>query len=70
MNFRRLQFALLLLSILCLDPTPTNAYIGPGAGVSVIGGALALVAGVVLAIAGFVWYPIKRLLRLRRGSVR
>ncbi len=40
-----------------------RAYIGPGAGVSVIGTVIALVVGLLLAIAGFVWYPLKRFLR-------
>jgi len=42
---------------------PALAYIGPGAGLGAIGTILALVGGVILAIVGFVWYPIKRLLR-------
>jgi len=43
--------------------TPAWAYIGPGAGLTVIGAALAFIAAIVLAIFGFVWYPIKRLVR-------
>lgn len=49
-----------------LDPAVAFAYIGPGAGISAIGSALALIAAVLLAIVGFVWYPLKRLLRGRR----
>lgn len=41
------------------------AYVGPGAGLSAIGAFLALVAGIAIAVFGFVWYPIKRLLRKR-----
>jgi len=36
------------------------AYIGPGAGITVIGSALALLGAIVLLIVGFAWYPIKR----------
>lgn len=44
-----------------------QAYIGPGAGLTVIGTVLALFAAVVLAVVGFVWYPAKRILtRLRQ----
>ena len=39
---------------------PAHAYIGPGAGLSAIGTALALLAACFLAVVGFVWYPIKR----------
>jgi len=38
------------------------AYIGPGTGLSAIGAILAVVAGLAVAIFGFFWYPIKRLL--------
>ena len=43
------------------------AYIGPGAGLSAIGALLAVLAAILAAIVGFVWYPIKRLLR-RQGK--
>jgi hypothetical protein len=47
---------------------PAHAYLGPGAGLSAIGTVLALLAAVVLGIVGFVWYPVKRLLRSRQGG--
>ena len=42
------------------------AYIGPGSGLSAIGTLIAFVAALLLAIIGFVWYPVKRLLAKRR----
>lgn len=42
---------------------PAQAYIGPGAGLGAIGLTIALVLGALLLIVGFVWYPLKRLLR-------
>ena len=47
---------------------PAHAYIGPGAGLSAIGTILTLIAAVFLGIVGFVWYPVKRLLRRRKTS--
>ncbi len=44
-------------------PLPAVAYVGPGSGITVIGAALAFFGGIVLAIIGFVWYPVKRLMR-------
>lgn len=44
------------------------AYIGPGAGVTVIGTVIAVVGAVLLMIVGFIYYPIKRLLRARRHN--
>lgn len=60
-------FALLLVGAL-LSPDQAQAYVGPGAGLTVIGTVLALVAAVVLALVGFVWYPIKRL--MKRNKVK
>jgi hypothetical protein len=46
------------------------AYIGPGGGMSAIGVFLALVVGFILAILGFVWYPIKRMIKKLRQANR
>ena len=48
-------------------PLPVAAYVGPGAGLSALGSLLALLAAVVVAIVGFLWYPLKRILRKRRA---
>jgi hypothetical protein len=50
----------------CWLPGAAEAYIGPGAGLSAIGSLLALIGAVLLAVVGFVWYPVRRL--LRRGK--
>ncbi len=42
-------------------PQTASAYVGPGSGLSAIGAFLALLAGIVITIIGFVWYPLKRL---------
>jgi hypothetical protein len=47
--------------LLLMSPGVAVAYIGPGAGITVIGTAIALLGAILLAIVGFVWYPIKRL---------
>lgn len=63
---------IVLAGFTCLAPFPAMAYIGPGAGLTAIGSFLALVAGILLAIVGFVWYPIRRLrrrMRARRGAI-
>jgi hypothetical protein len=46
--------------------SPASAYIGPGAGLGAIGAVIALFAAVLLAVVGFVWYPIKRLVAAGR----
>ena len=58
---------LLMLVVVWLSMlAPAEAYIGPGAGISVIGTIIAFLAAIVFAIVGFVWYPVKRL----RASMR
>jgi hypothetical protein len=47
---------------------PALAYVGPGAGLSAIGAFLALILGVILAFVGFIWYPVKVLLRKRKAA--
>ncbi len=49
-------------SLLLSMPHAAEAYIGPGAGITVIGTVVAFVGAVFFAIIGFVWYPIKRLI--------
>ncbi len=56
-TFLSLGLALLLLAA----PLSAQAYVGPGAGITAIGTVIALAAAVVLAIVGFLWYPLKRL---------
>lgn len=61
MSALRLLLSIYLLVLLL--PATAHAYIGPGAGLTAIGAALALVGAVLLGIVGFFWYPLKRLLR-------
>jgi len=68
MRYRLLNPMLLLPAILMASTHAADAYVGPGAGLSAIGSLVSVVAAVLLAIAGFIWYPVKRLLRcVRRG---
>lgn len=46
---------------------PAYAYIGPGAGLTAIGSFVALILAVVVAIFGFLWYPVKRMLKKRKS---
>lgn len=57
----------LLPVLFLLLPAAAQAYVGPGAGLGAIGTVLALIGAALLAILGFLWYPIKRLMSKRRG---
>lgn len=48
---------------LLLGYVPVYAYIGPGAGLTAIGSFIALVVAILVAIVGFLWFPIKRLIK-------
>jgi hypothetical protein len=47
-------------------PTAALAYIGPGAGLGALATFAAIVFGFLLLFVGFIWYPLKRMLRKRR----
>lgn len=66
MRFNRQDICLAVILAGLLWPSAALAYIGPGAGLSAIGTAIAAVGAFFLLIVGFIWYPIKRLLRKRR----
>ena len=61
--FAKVIFVLL---VMVLVPTNAFAYIGPGAGITAIGTAIALIGAILLGIVGFVWYPIKRVLAKKK----
>ena len=68
-SIQKVLFSVLVI-ILGL-PEWSEAYIGPGAGISAIGTVVALMGAILLAIVGFVWYPIKRLLsRIKKKNDR
>ena len=59
---------LLLTAGLLLASAEAQAYIGPGAGLSAVGAVIAVAAAMILAVVGFVWYPVKRLMRRRSAA--
>lgn len=50
-----------------LMPDLAAAYVGPGLGLSALGSVLSFLGIVIMLVAGFVWYPAKRLLRALRA---
>lgn len=58
----------LALAIAFLSADPARAYLGPGSGLAGLGSLLALLGVVGFAVLGFVWYPLKRLVRRLRRS--
>ena len=59
-------FWLVALLVGIVLPNSALAYIGPGAGLSVIGTVVAVIGAFLLLIVGFIWYPMKRVLSGRK----
>jgi hypothetical protein len=65
---RKVVWCLNVVAWWLATPRVAEAYIGPGAGISVIGTAVAFVGAVIFAVVGFVWYPLKRLFAAVKGA--
>ncbi|TFU06328.1 hypothetical protein EUV02_04870 [Polymorphobacter arshaanensis] len=57
-----------LVLVIAVAAVPAQAYAGPGAGLSMIGSLVALIGAVFAGIFGFIWFPIKRLLKKRKAG--
>lgn len=57
-----------LVAAALVAPDALHAYGGPGSIISGIGALLAALAAITAAIFGFLWYPLKRLIRMFRGE--
>jgi hypothetical protein len=55
------------LAGVALLPSPAYAYMGPGVGLSAVGALLSLVAAGAVSLLGFIWFPIKRAIRMIRS---
>lgn len=58
---------ILALTIFALA-APAHAYVGPGAGVSLIGAAVGLIFAVVLALGVIVLWPLRRFMKHRKAA--
>ncbi len=58
---------LLAGTVALLAASPAWAYVGPGAGLSLLGALWGVVAAIVLALAFVVIWPVRRLIKRRAG---
>jgi membrane protein implicated in regulation of membrane protease activity len=58
--------AMALTAALSLAATPALAYVGPGAGLSLLGAFWGLLVAILAALAFVVVYPIRRMMRARK----
>jgi hypothetical protein len=54
-------------AVALLTSGPSMAYVGPGAGITLIGSLWAVLVAVVLALAGLLWWPLRALLQRRKA---
>jgi hypothetical protein len=60
--------SLLLASLLLTATTPALAYIGPGAGITMLGALWAVIVAVAVAIGAVLFWPIRLLIRRMRSK--
>ena len=60
LNYLKIIFLIMAI------PTLSLAYVGPGAGITFFGALWAVITAVVLAIGGFLVWPIRAFLRRRK----
>lgn len=58
----------LLACVLALWTEPAAAYIGPGAGITMLGALWGVIVAVALALGAVLFWPIRILLRKRRKA--
>jgi hypothetical protein len=62
------RITLLLLSAMCTAPGVAYAYIGPGAGIGVIGSFIALLMGIFVAIGVIISWPVRYAMKRRKKA--
>lgn len=60
----KITTAVLLMAI----ATPLMAYIGPGAGISVLGSLLGILATILIAIGAIIFWPVRKFLKRRKAG--
>ena len=54
------------ITALTLAATPAMAYVGPGAGLSLLGAFWGLLVAILAAMAFVIVYPVRRMMRARK----
>lgn len=62
----KINYIIILACLLFTLPSVSQAYVGPGTGLSAIGSIIAFIGTVFLLLVGFLWYPIKRLIKRKK----
>jgi membrane protein implicated in regulation of membrane protease activity len=61
------MFRITALLLLALIASPAAAYVGPGAGISVLGSLLGILATIFVAIGAILFWPIRKMMKRRKA---
>lgn len=67
-SLRSFIVLILLLFLILMVPSTTLAYIGPGAGISVLGSLLGILGTIVIAVSAILFWPIRKVIRRRKQA--
>ena len=70
MKHRRTALLAIALTAMGVAASPAMAYVGPGAGLTLLGALWGLIAAVVMSIGFVLLWPIRRLLRRNKQAGR
>ena len=59
---------LIAILVLALVAGPLHAHVGPGAGISVLGSLLGILATILVAIGAILFWPVRKLMKRRKAS--
>jgi uncharacterized membrane protein len=63
-----LPLGLALLGLSLSWPEPAFAYVGPGAGITMLGALWAVIAAILFALVGLLWWPVRAMRRRRKRA--
>jgi hypothetical protein len=58
---------IITLILLALMAGPAVAYVGPGAGISVLGSLLGILATILVAIGAIVFWPVRKYMKRKKA---
>jgi hypothetical protein len=61
---------IITIVLLSLATSPLHAYIGPGAGISVLGSLLGILATILVAIGAIIFWPVRKLMKRRKAAAQ
>lgn len=58
---------ILVLFLVAFFASPAFAYVGPGAGISVLGSLLGILATILVAIGAIIFWPVRKFMKRKKA---